>query len=224
MKLIVALGALVFLISCSATRVDRVISDVYEPLPCSDSFICDIDERIKILERSRVVTGGVALNTTGTRNQDCTRKDGLYLCVTRQYVYETHLVGESTSSELFNTVLDGYASSSATVAPSSCEIFTTKKIADAKFRPVAQYYNFSLVNPESISVVDRTGSALEDHTIATLRCDRDCTYDIKTDRWSNDIQLLLSETRTSGRLATQQKRARELAIKKFLANCEPEVT
>ena len=224
MRVGVVCFVLVLLASCSNTRVDRVISATYEALPCSDSFMCALDERIKILERSRVVTGGVALNTAGTLKPGCARNNGNYLCVTRRYVYETPLEMKSNSSELFNILLDGYSSRRVTATPSSCDVITTKEIVGTKFQAVDQYYNFAVVDPETINVLDRTGAALEDHTIATLRCVKDCAYDLKNNQWSNNIVLLLSETRTSGRLANTEKRSRALAIKKVLSNCKPEST
>ena len=224
MRVSVACLMLVMLASCSTTRVDRVISEMYEALPCSDSFMCRLDERIKILERIRVVTGGVALNTTGSLKPGCVRNNGNYLCVTRRYVYEMPLEMKSTSSELFNTLLDGYSSRRVTATPSSCDIITTDVIADTNFQAVNRYYNLAVVDPETINVLDRTGGALEDHTIATLRCVKDCAYNLENNEWSNNILLLLSETRTSGRLATAEKYSRALAIKKLLSNCKPEST
>jgi len=224
MRVSVACLMLVMLASCSTTRVDRVISETFEALPCSDSFMCELDERIKILERSRVVTGGVALNIAGSLKPGCARNNGNYLCVTRRYVYETPLEMKSNSSELFNTLIDGYSSRRVTATPSSCDIITTEVIADTNFQAVDQYYNLAIVDPKTINVLDRTGGALEDYTIATLRCVKDCAYNLENNEWSNNILLLLSETRTSGRLATAEKRSRALAIKKVLSNCNPEST
>ena len=214
-----AFGVSAFLLaSCSNIRVDRVEEERFDSYPCSGSLLCAVDDRIRVLERNRIVSGGVARNTTGTLKPGCSSSGRLYRCVTREYVYEQPLT-DMVSAELFRAFADGYASNRVTPAPSRCEIVTTQKSMNANYRAVDQYYNFAHADPSRTQVLDRTGSALEDHTVAVFQCNRDCAYDLKNDRWSNQIEVVLSKSRISGRLTPLVKQARAEAVQSFLNHC-----
>ena len=209
----------VLLVSCSSIRVDRVESETFGSYSCYDNVICDVDDRIRVLERDRIVTGGVARNSTGTLKPGCSSSGRLYRCVAREYVYEQPFIGSVFTEELFREFADGYASSRVALSPSKCEIVTTKKSMNVSYRAVDQYYNFAFVDPTRAEVIDRTGSSLEDHTVALFPCNRDCAYDVKNDRWSNQIEVILSKSRTSGRLMPSAKQARVDAAERFLNHC-----
>lgn len=214
-----ALGMSAFLFaSCTSIRVDSVEEERFDTYPCSNSALCAVDDRIRVLERDRIVSGGVARNTTGTLKPGCSSSGRLYRCVTREYVYEQPLT-DPVSAELFRAFADGYVSSRMTPAPSKCEIVTTQKSMNASYRAIDQYYNFAYADPSRTRVLDRTGSALEDHTVAVFQCNRDCSYDLKNDRWSNQIEVVLSKSRTSGRLTPPIKQARAEAVQSFLNHC-----
>jgi hypothetical protein len=205
--------------SCSNIRVDTVEEERFDSYPCSDNVLCAVDDRIRVLERIRIVSGGVARNSTGTLNPGCVSSGSSYRCVTREYVYEQPLKNSAVSAELFHDFADGYASSRVTPVPSKCEVVTTKKSVDERYRAVDQYYNFAYADPSSFRVIDRTGSALEDHTVAVFQCNRDCAYDLKNNRWINRIEVVLSKSRTSGRLPPSVKQARVDAVETFLNYC-----
>jgi len=207
------------LASCSNIRVDRVESETFGSYPCSDNVMCAVDDRIRVLERDRIVTGGVARNSTGTLKPGCSSSGRLYRCVTREYVYEPPFMELAFTAELFREFADGYPSSRVTLAPSKCEIVTTKKSMNVSYRALDQYYNFAFADPKRAEVIDRTGSALEDHTVALFPCNRDCAYDVKNDRWTNQIEVILSRSRTSGRLIPSAKQARVDAAERFLSHC-----
>ena len=216
--LTLAVSALL-LASCSNIRIDRVESETFGSYPCSDNVMCAVDDRIRVLERDRIVTGGVARNSTGTLKPVCSSSGRLFRCVTREYVYEQPFIDLVFTAELFHEFADGYASSRVTLAPSKCEIVTTKKSMNFSYRAVDQYYNFAFADPKRAEVIDRTGSSLEDHTVALFPCNRDCAYDVKNDRWTNQIEVILSKSRTSGRLMPSAKQARMDAAERFLNHC-----
>ena len=207
------------LASCTNIRVDRVESETFRSYSCSDNVMCEVDDRIRVLERDRIVTGGVARNSTGALEPGCSASGRLYRCVAREYVYEQPFIDRVFTAELFREFADGYASSRVTLAPSKCEIVTTKKSMNFSFRAVDQYYNFAFAHPKRAEVIDRTGSSLEDHTVALFPCNRDCAYDVKNDRWTNQIEVILSESRTSGRLIPSARQARVDATERFLNHC-----
>ena len=169
-----------------------------------------------------MVSGGVARNTAGTLSPGCTRQGKLYTCVSREYVYELPVVDELESATLFRLFTDGYESRSVTPSPSKCEIVTTKKSANPNYRAVDQYFNFGSADALKTQVFDRTGSALEDHTAVIFQCKRDCAYTVKTNQWTNQIDLVLSKSRISGRLAPEEKQVRAEAVQTFLTNCQSE--
>ena len=216
--LTLAVSALV-LASCFNIRVDRVESETFGSYPCSDNVMCAVDDRIRVLERDRIVTGGVARNSTGTLKAGCSSSGRLYRCVAREFVYEQPFMDLAPSAKLFRELADGYASSRVTLAPSKCEIVTTRKSMNVSFRAVDQYYNFAFADPKRAEVIDRTGSSLEDYTVALFPCNRDCAYDVKADRWTNQIEVILSKSRTSGRLILSAKQARVEASERFLNHC-----
>ena len=98
--LTLAVSALV-LASCSNIRVDRVESETFGSYPCSDNVMCAVDDRIRVLERDRIVTGGVARNSTGTLKAGCSSSGRLYRCVARvrlrAAVYGSGSLGEIIS-------------------------------------------------------------------------------------------------------------------------------
>lgn len=221
----ICLVSLIFLtVSCSNVRVDRVFSETFEILPCSGSPLCALDDRVQLLERRREVSGGVARNNAGTINPGCYRERGNFYCVTRQFVLPQTQDNLERGAGLFNQLADGYVSSRQTFAPSNCEIMTTQASLKKEYRAVSRYFDFSSVVNEQTKIFDRTGSALEDHTLVTFTCATDCAYDEKTEQWSNNIEVLLSKSRTSGRLQKAEKDQRLIALQKFRAICPSEAT
>ena len=219
LKVLTLTFSTLLLSSCSNIRVDRVESETFGSYSCSDNLMCAVDDRIRVLERDRIVTGGVARNSTGTLKPGCSSRGRLYRCVAREYVYEQPFIDLVSTVELFHEFADGYASSRVTLAPSKCEIVTTKKSMNVSYRAVDQYYNFAFADPKRAEVIDRTGSSLEDHTVALFPCNRDCAYDVKNGRWTNQIEVILSKSRTSGRLIPSAKQARVDATERFLNHC-----
>ena len=63
--------------------------------PALTGALCAVDDRIGVLERDPIVSGGVARNTTGTLKPGCSSSGRLYRCVTREYVYEQPLTDRS---------------------------------------------------------------------------------------------------------------------------------
>ena len=86
---------------------------------------------------------------------------------------------------------------SRTLAPSKCEIVTTRKSMNVSFRAVDQYYNFAFADPKRAEVIDRTGSSLEDYTVALFPCNRDCAYLMLKPIDGRIRSVILSKSRTS---------------------------
>ena len=73
------------------------------------------------------------------------------------------------------------------------------------------YFNFSSVVKEQTKIFDRTGRRLR-ITPWFFTCATDCVYDEKTEQWSNNIEVLLGKSRTSGRLQKAEKDKRLIAL------------
>ncbi len=208
------------LLAGCATRYDVVFTEKFIEEPCSGSILCEKDRNFVLVKRIREVSAGVARNTAGTLIPGCAMHG-------KQYICEQGEVGlprnKLLSNENYDLLLQGYQSSISSYSPNPCEVFSTTKSQNDEYLIIEDYMNFAHVELERVNIENHTGSPLEDYTAVHFVCDRECYYDEDRNINSNEIHLVLSKSRRSGRLDETDIEKRQASIVRLINDCRMEM-
>jgi len=199
--------------SCSVVREDIVLSEQFTESSCKNSRICDLSTNVITLTRERIVSAGVAKNSVGTLRSECRQMGENFLCKTSELVVPRTVFQPTQTTKTLSRIYDGYDSNREIIDLGGCKTLLTSQNQNQSYLTIESYFDFSSIIKNESFLNHATGALLEDFTEATFICTNDCNYDVKSNSSTNSIKIVLSRSRTSGRLsqAESHKRMTEIA-------------
>ena len=104
-----------------------------------------------------------------------------------------------------------------TYTPKNCIAFSTKPSRNIDYLAIDNYMDFTSVVPGKTVIESRTGGPLEDYTAVDFTCDASCFYDGDDNTFTNRISLVLSKSKTAGRISPTDLITRKQAIDQLVA-------
>ena len=205
--------------SCSVVREDIVFSEQFTESSCKNSRICDLSTNIITLARERNVSAGVARNSVGTLRPECRQMGENFLCKTSELVIPKTVFQPTQTTRTLGKIYDGYDSNREIIDLGGCKTLITSQNQNQSYLTIESYFDFTSIIKNETSLIHATGALLEDFTEATFVCTNECNFDIKSNSSTNSIKIILSKSRTSGRLSHTESNKRMTEIANLQDEC-----